>query len=251
MSRRKTGRSQRTRARRRRRLHARGLLAFVGGLGGVGVATALFALLPGTVADERAHAAARPCTTPQALPEEECIRTTPVTVVKIHIQGGRGASYWAKVEDQARGRRHVNFDSDEPLLRQLRAGEQVTAHLWRGDVTAVSGRELIQATGDSPQGAPLYGIATALACTVMGGLGLTAAWWWLRRTDSCLVGHPRGLRLVGWIAMGLVADAFATLWMLLWLDGPYWLHPIVWSAAAFPVPAALAVQHRHRRGEER
>lgn len=249
MSSRKTSRGERTRTRRRRRLHARGMLAFLGGLGGVTVAAVLFALLPGTVADERAYASARPCTTPQALPEEECVRTAPFTVMKIYIQGGRGASSWAKVEDQAHGRRHVDFDSGEPLLRRLRVGDQVTAHVWRGDITAVSDRGLMQATGDSPQGAPLYDIAAALACAVVGGLGLTAAWWWLRRTGSCLSGHPRGLRMAGWITMGLVADVFATLWMLLWLDGPYWLHPIIWwSAAVFPVLAALAVQHRNGSG---
>ncbi|MFD3701364.1 hypothetical protein ACFWUZ_35575 [Streptomyces sp. NPDC058646] len=251
MSRRKTRRSERTHARRRRRLHAKGVLAFLGGLGGVAATAVLFALLPGTVADERAHASARPCTTPHVLPEEECVRTAPVTVMKIHIQGGRGTSYWAKVEDQAHGRRHVDFDSDEPLLRRLRVGDQVTAHVWRGEITAVSGRELTQATGDSPHGAPLYDIAAALACTVIGGLGLTAAWWWLCRTDSCLAGHPRELRMAGWIALGLVVDTFATLWMLLWLDGPYWLQSIIWSAAAFPVLAALAVQHRKRSGGER
>ncbi|MEV6575033.1 hypothetical protein [Streptomyces sp. NPDC051577] len=57
--------------------------------------------------------------------------------------------------------------------------------------------------------------------------------------------------MAGWIALGLVVDTFATLWMLLWLVGPYWLHPIIWSAAAFPVLAALAVQHRERSGGER
>ncbi|MCY0933904.1 hypothetical protein [Streptomyces sp. H34-S4] len=250
MSARKTSRSERTRARRRRRLHAKGVLAFLGGLGSVAVAAALFTVLPETVAEERAYASARPCTTPQALPEEECIRTAPYTVLKIHIQGGRGAGYWAKVEDQAHGRRHVDFDTDEPLLRQLSVGDQVTAHVWRGDITAVSGREMVQASGDSPQGVPLYAIALGLVCAVMGGLGLAAAWWWLRRTDDCLAGHPRALRVSGWIAMGLAADAFATLWMLLWLDGPYWLHPIVWSAATFPVLAALAVQRRRRGGGE-
>ncbi|MCY0949077.1 hypothetical protein [Streptomyces sp. H27-S2] len=204
---RRTSRSERTRARRRRRPHAKGVLALLGGLSSVALAAVLFALLPGTVEDERAYASALLCTTPWALPEEECVRTEPYTVMKIYIQGGRGASYWAKVEDQAHGRRHVDFDGDEPLLRRLRVGDQVNAHVWRGDITAVSRRELIQATGGDPQGAPLYDIAAALACTVLGGLGLTAAWWWLRCTEACLAGHPRGLRMAGWIAMGLVADA--------------------------------------------
>ncbi|MGW0393408.1 hypothetical protein ACWDYJ_21415 [Streptomyces sp. NPDC003042] len=144
----------------------------------------------------------------------------------------------------------MDLDSDEPLLRRLRVGDQVTAHVWRGEITAVSGRELVQVTGDSPQGAPLYAIALGLVCSVMGGLGLAAAWWWLRRTDRCLTGHPRALRVSWWIAMGLIADAFAALWMLIWLDGPYWLHPIVWSTVAFPVLAVLAVQHRERSGGE-
>ncbi|MEU9379319.1 hypothetical protein AB0D94_36965 [Streptomyces sp. NPDC048255] len=129
-------------------------------------------------------------------------------------------------------------------------GDPVTAHVWHRDITAVSGRELVQATGDDPRGAPLYIIASGLACAAMGGLGLMAAWWWLRRTDDRLAGHPRELRVSGWIAMGLVADAFAALWVLLWLDGPYWLHPIVRSAVAFPVLAALPVQHRKRSGGE-
>ncbi|MFF5701027.1 hypothetical protein ACFY7H_00695 [Streptomyces sp. NPDC012794] len=208
----------------------------------------MFALLPGTVTDEHAHASAPPCTTPRALPEEECVRSLPYTVVKIHIQGGRGASYWAELEGQAHGRRHVDFDSDEPLLGRLRVGDQVTAHAWHGDITSVSGRGSIQTTGDSPQGAPLYVIAVGLMCAAVGGLGLAAAWWWLRRTDDCLPGHPRGLRVAGWICTGLAVDAFATLWLLLWLDGPYWLHPVIWCAATLPVVAALAVRYRKRSG---
>ncbi|MCX4776929.1 hypothetical protein [Streptomyces sp. NBC_01264] len=54
MSSRKTSRGERSRNRRRRRLHAKGVLAFLGGLGGVVVPAVLLALLPRTVADARA-----------------------------------------------------------------------------------------------------------------------------------------------------------------------------------------------------
>ncbi|MFE2328137.1 hypothetical protein ACFXD5_30240 [Streptomyces sp. NPDC059385] len=180
------GRSKRSEraARRPPRPRLGGALALLGGLVGLILAAVVFAGVPDVLTEAEAYDSAVACPSAGPLPAgdgneigyEDCLREVPYTVVEVSGKGARSSGY---LVDLANGseRVRVGFDSDPPLGADLRKGDRVTARVWRGEITAVSGRGSTQPTDEDPDTASEWRILLGLALTA-GGL---FALWYGRR----------------------------------------------------------------------
>ncbi|MEV7522172.1 hypothetical protein [Streptomyces sp. NPDC091371] len=210
-----------------------GALALLGGLVCLALAAAVFAGIPDTLAEERAYASARPCPTAAPLPDEDCLRDVPYTVVDAKADGGRSSGYWASLTNQA-GRTRVDFSGGEPLASHLRKGEPVTARVWRGGIMAVSWHSLTQATREDPDGNTRWGVLLGLVLTAGGVFGLWSGWWLLRHTEDYLAGRTRPLAVAGWCLTGVPALIPVSWAGSVFLAAPPW-YRIVLSAAFLAV----------------
>ncbi|MFD7555054.1 hypothetical protein ACFV9E_11035 [Streptomyces sp. NPDC059835] len=170
------GRSKRS-ARRPPRPRRRGALALLGGLVGLLLAAAVFAGVPDALAKAGAYDAAVACPSAAPLPDADCLREVPYTVVEVSAKGARSSGYLVDLADGS-GRVRVGFDGDPPLGSEPRKGDRVTARVWRGEITAVSGRGSTRPTDEDPDTASDWPVLLGLALTAGGLLGL----WYGRRS---------------------------------------------------------------------
>ncbi|MFJ8017458.1 hypothetical protein [Streptomyces sp. NPDC096339] len=203
-----------------------GALALLGGLVCLALAAAVLVGIPVTLAEERAYAAARPCPTAAPLPDEDCLREIPYTVVDAEASGGRSSGYRASLTNED-GRVRVHFFGGQPLAYRLRKGDRVTARVWRGEITAVSRQAVTQATGADPDGDSRWGIAFGLALAAGGLFGLWAGWWLLRHPEEYQGGRTRPLAVAGWILAGALALVPLGVLGSIFLDAPLWYRIVV------------------------
>ncbi|MFE0579710.1 hypothetical protein [Streptomyces sp. NPDC058874] len=130
----------------------------------------------------------------------------------------------------------------------LPAADELSAYAAQADISGGGSSDLAPAVVSLSTEGPLYSVALALVTLVIGALGLFACW--------CLVGPPgrmswgrsKSLTLAAWAALALIADAFLILWLLVWLGGPYWLHPTLWLLTVLPAAvSAVALRTKGAR----
>lgn len=158
----------------------RGTLALLGGLVGLLLAAAVLAGVPDLLAKAEAYDAAVACPSADPLPDEDCLRDVPYTVVEVEAEGARSSGYQVSLVNQA-GRVRVGFDGGPPLASGLRKGDRVTARVWRGGITAVSGQGSTQPTDEDPDTASDWPILLGLALAAGGLFGLWSGRRLLRR----------------------------------------------------------------------
>lgn len=229
-------RRARDRARRVRKVRRRGMLALFAGaaslLAGVWL---LVAVLPSSLAEERAFKAAAPCLSSVTAPRTDCLQATWFTIDDIRMRKGRGSSSSAHLSGPPAWSGRVDFASENPLLRRLHPGEQVAGTVWLGEVVTISAQGTRQWTSAHPVGDPLLTAGSCLVFVLAGGLGVFAGRWWVKRPQDCVHGNPAPLATAGWSVLGLCSYAIV---LMLWLraqDAPVWLLPVLWLIAALPV----------------
>lgn len=134
---------------------------------------ALFlAVVPDLIDDERAFAAAVPCSA-SAGGADGCLRevtaTVEGTVIKDEVK-------YEEFSVRLRGPREVSGEVDmgapDPLLKDLRPGDVVTVTLWQDYVVAVVKGGRSQETADTPLGEPQ--LATAVGSALLSAGAFTA-----------------------------------------------------------------------------
>ncbi|WP_175407923.1 hypothetical protein [Streptomyces sp. TRM64462] len=233
-----------------------GVVAVLAGLGlGAGTLALTLVVIPDARAEERAFAAAAPCTAPLpagvAVAREECLRELDFTVRNVSITRGKSSRYAASLTREAadgggRAWERVEFGGEEPLLGRLERGDRVTATVWRGTVVEAAAHGTSQRTKGHPQGAmgdtTLIAAATALGTPA----ALAYGWWALTRCRTIAAGHrARGLSPEGWAATGVAALAPFSLVAAAALERPAWWTTPLWAAAA--VGVALLWRRRAAR----
>jgi fatty acid desaturase len=144
-------------------------------------------------------------------------------------------------------RAEVPYEPDErTYAAPLPAGDELSAHTGHVDITGRVSSDLTQAIVPLSSDGPLYSLTLALVTLVIGTLGLFACWFLLSPSGWLSWSRPRHLMVAAWAALALIADAFLVLWLLVWLGGPYWLHPLLWLLTVVPGAVVSAVVLRRK-----
>ncbi|MFD5142570.1 hypothetical protein [Streptomyces sp. NPDC058401] len=195
----------RTTPHRRPRPHLLAALFLPGGLACLALAALVASSVPATLAKERAYSSALPCPAMARPEDKNCLRLVPHTVLNTKIFDGRGAQYEARLASGSASPLTVRFSGDSPLLVRLHRGDPVTATVWRGRITSVTGRGVSQATPADPTGDYLYPIALSLLLTTVGAFGLWFVWWLLRHPGDYAAGRTRSVSVAGWVLAGVLS----------------------------------------------
>ncbi len=218
---------------------------------GAGLAAAVLytagTAIPAARADERAFAAAVPCTRPLSAGDarEECLRDVEFTVRAVSVSPGRQARHSALLARGGRPPRWVGFRGGEPLLERLERGERVTGTVWRGQVVRITGRGTTQLTDAHPAGGSgdmvFLGVSAAAGTAGACGIG----WWALTRHRLLAArARVRNLSAEGWAGLGLGGCALASVPLAAGAEWPLWWTAPVWAAAS----AGIVLLGRRRPG---
>ncbi|MFG2294600.1 hypothetical protein [Streptomyces sp. NPDC048603] len=127
---------------------------------------------------------------------------------------------------------------DEPdeqtYAASLPAGDELSAQVGHVDIAGGGSSDMAQAIVPLATEGPLYSMALALVTLVIGTLGVFAGWCLLSPPGWVFRDRSKTLTVAAWAALALIADSFLILWLLLWLGGPYWLHPLLWLLTVVP-----------------
>ncbi|MFI8323832.1 hypothetical protein [Streptomyces sp. NPDC085529] len=171
----------------------------------------LIGVLPTVAAEERAFLAASACRGPET---RNCLRTASFTVETVALPRGKSESGRVRVVSPQGGDAHPQFNGIGPFLERIRAGDRVTATLWRGRIVVLADDEGGQRTAAHPVGDPLFCAAFGITLVLAGGLGTYAAWRWTRHPESSARRHPAALVRATWTATLLGVYAFALMAVL-------------------------------------
>ncbi|MFD9519517.1 hypothetical protein [Streptomyces sp. NPDC059979] len=197
----------------------------LGGLVCLSPAAVAFLLVPDIRAREHAHRTARPC--PTSLPAEavDCALEFPATAAEVRtVTVGRASlDYEARLTSERGEPFRVRFDAGRPIAAGLRPGDQVTARLWRGDVTSVSRLDATQATTRAPGGAIGWAL---LPGWLLAAVAVHAVWcgtWILRHTESYRAGRTSPLTIAAAVLAGTLPILLLAATVTYLFDGPPWL----------------------------
>lgn len=193
------------------------------------------AWLPSDLGRHQDYVRAEPCPTDATVQEwENCLRTVSFTVESTKNNRSRSGSYKATLSGAPFWNGTVAFGDPDPLLEQLRPGDQVTATVWRGHVMTVGARGVRQSTSDEPRDEPQMTVAigTFLGLLAAMGLGLGAVRMARPRDHEPYTWRPYGRPLL--ITMMITCAAVGL--PAVWLGIPSWVVPTV----AVPVVAWTA-----------
>ncbi|MEU1801224.1 hypothetical protein [Streptomyces sp. NPDC019937] len=140
------------------------------------VSAGLFAIVPGTLADERAYATAPAC--PGGTRSDACTVTVPATVKGTEDQpSGKSVRYWLLVTERGTDVvRRVRMAGSEPVYDSVRAGDEVTLTYWRGEIRTVTFGAAAQDTHASPAHGWRLPVAFGLLALPFGIAMLLAGW---------------------------------------------------------------------------
>lgn len=172
-----------------------GLCALLLGAGLLAAAGVGLAVVPESVAEERAFRSARPC---GPAPRPDCLRPVHATVGGTEIRDHPKNPRYELRLTGARVPRVLPMGGAEPLLRHLRAGDEVVVTRWRDYAPAVSKDGVTQSTDDTPEGRSLFTTAGSLALAALGLFAARAGRAALTRAPAFAVtGVPPRLLLRG------------------------------------------------------
>ncbi|MGW2893178.1 hypothetical protein ACWDAO_00720 [Streptomyces sp. NPDC001212] len=148
----------------------------------------VLAMVPDTMAEERAYQAARPC---GSAVTEDCLRSVQATVRDTVIKRGSKeySRYALELDGPDPGPWVVDLKGAEPLLRHLRAGDVVTVTMWRDYEIAVGKDGVTQPAKDTPEGRPGFTTAAALGTITFG--------WFVVRVGGQVVARAPGYATTG------------------------------------------------------
>ncbi|MFJ3974192.1 hypothetical protein [Streptomyces sp. NPDC090021] len=144
---------------------------------------------------------------------------------------------------------------DEPdeqtYAASLPAGDELNARVRHVDIAGGGSGEMAQAVAPLATEGPLYSMALTLVTLIIGTLGMFVCWRLLSPVGwaswgRLSLGRSKCLVVAAWAALALIADSFLILWLLVWLDGPYWLHPLLWLLTGIPGTVVTTVALRVR-----
>ncbi|MEU3353328.1 hypothetical protein [Streptomyces sp. NPDC037389] len=154
---------------------------------GVVLATAVGILLllvaPAKRAEERDFLAAPMCSTATTATTGDCLRPEPLTVVKVvRDEMKKTPSYELRVADRDRKSRLVPLKGQHPVVDVVKAGDQVTAWYWRGEIRAFGFRGERQYTDAAPTNDFRFPAAVGLGLAPFSLAFLWSAYWLARRS---------------------------------------------------------------------
>ncbi|THA63887.1 hypothetical protein E6P78_21030 [Streptomyces sp. A0958] len=161
----------------------------------------LLALVPGTVDDVDAYAAAPACRAGQPR-SAGCTTAVPATVrATENVSTGRGVRYWltAAERDAAPGAdavHRIHMVGTKPVYSAVRPGDEVTLVYWRGEIRTVRFGAVTQETKASPSEDWRFPVAFGLLLVPFGLVLLHAAWWYRYRYPSAT--HMAPMRFMVW-----------------------------------------------------
>ncbi|MEU8524048.1 hypothetical protein AB0C77_00370 [Streptomyces sp. NPDC048629] len=225
----------------------RAVLSGLAGLSALVAGTALFALLPHAMSEERAlHAA----TESPGTATRVCLRAAWFTVESVRVHRGKGPGGRVEVSGSDEAAGEVTFSGVSEFLEQVRPGDCVAGTIWRGEIIVLWEGEAGQRTDAHPEGASQSAAGVGIILFLGGGWGVHASLWHLRtREPSAHRRRPHPLARSGWTVAGLSA------WTLLLLLVLYGWNRTMGAFFAGWIPAALAagafLVHGGLRGRER
>ncbi|MYW64532.1 hypothetical protein GTY65_10690 [Streptomyces sp. SID8379] len=174
--------------------------------------------------------------------QKDCLVLGRLTVVKaVTDHGGKTPHYEVTLKDRDLWQGEVDFSDPEPLFERLRAGDRVTATVWRRDITALDRDGVVQSTIDAPrdelQMNAAFGLLAALVAAEAAAFG--AARLVSPRSHAPFAWDPYGRRLLLTILLACCGVGFPAVWA----GTPWWTVP----AIVVPVVAGAAVV-LYRRG---
>ncbi|MFJ3927022.1 hypothetical protein [Streptomyces sp. NPDC090022] len=137
-----------------------------------------------------------------------------------------------------------NVPDERTYAATLPTGDESGAPAAHGDIAGIGSSDMAQAAVPLTSDGPLHSLALTIVTLVIGALGFFVGWYLLRRPGRGPHGRSRSLAIAGWAALGMIADSFLILWLLVWLGGPYWLHPLLWLLTVVPVAIVCAAAAR-------
>ncbi|MFG2335527.1 hypothetical protein [Streptomyces yangpuensis] len=133
---------------------------------------------------------------------------------------------------------------EQTYAASLPAGDELNAQVGHLDIAGGGSSGMTQAIAPLATEGPLYSMALTLVTLIIGTLGMFASWCLLSPTGWASWRRSKCLVVAAWAALALIADSFLVLWLLLWLDGPYWLHPLLWLLTGIPGTVVTTVALR-------
>ncbi|MFD7285253.1 hypothetical protein [Streptomyces sp. NPDC059863] len=126
---------------------------------------------------------------------------------------------------------NVTFPHSDPVLSEMRPGDNVVGLIWHGQVVEVrdaDGRR--QQTSAGPVGWAEDRLGGALACVSFGLAALVGGLWPLFAPGDRR--HAKAAAMVRWHGVGMGAAAVLTLWAQANNDWPMWAIPALWGPLA-------------------
>ncbi|MFJ5173952.1 hypothetical protein ACIQJX_09365 [Streptomyces griseoviridis] len=124
------------------------------------------AVVPASVAEERAFRSALPCGVATL---DDCLRPVTATVSGTEIRDHpKNPRYDLHLTGAPAAPRSLPMGGADPLLRHLRAGDEVVVTRWRDYAPAVTKDGVTQSTDDTPEGRSLFTTAGSLALAALG-----------------------------------------------------------------------------------
>ncbi|WNI25007.1 hypothetical protein [Streptomyces sp. ITFR-16] len=151
------------------------------------VAAGLLALVPGTVAEREAYAAAPVCAAGEPR-SGDCTTTLPATVeAKEDVRSGKSIHHeltLAEREGPGNRTHRLRMIGSAPVYDTVRTGDEVTFTYWRGEILTVRFGDAAQETERSPADDWRVPVAAGLLLLPFGLILLWAVWWYRYRYRS-------------------------------------------------------------------
>ncbi|MFJ4681628.1 hypothetical protein [Kitasatospora sp. NPDC088783] len=187
--------------------HTWTLTAAVVGTALLAAALACGIVVPFSVAEERAYRAAAPCPA-DAAPDADCLYSLTARVRGTHIDTRpKQQQFTLRLDGPPPVPAELDFPGQDPLLRHLLPGEQVTVTHWHEYTVAVTRGTTTQTSSDTPIDEPELITGLALILLTLGTYTLNA---------SVLARRPRpaGVGLPSVLADRAKAALTAAVWTL-------------------------------------
>ncbi|WTW99273.1 hypothetical protein OG216_40665 [Streptomycetaceae bacterium NBC_01309] len=165
--------------------------------------------LVGYLDDLDPYADARPCPN-GAPPHDDCLTEVPLQVTSVVDVPGKNARHALVLTGGDFANRHVGVSPSGPMMRNVEAGDQVVATVWRNRVISLVAEGRTERTHETPHDDASFAIMGVVVALSSGAVCARVSWWLLRNRRSLLDDAPRPVTgAPGPVEVGLVVVALS------------------------------------------
>lgn len=165
--------------------------------------------LVGHLDDLDPYADARPC--PNGVPpHDDCLAEVRLQVTSVVDVPGKNAQHALVLTGGEFAHRQVSVSPSGPMMRNVEAGDEVVATVWRDRVISLAAEGRTERTHETPHDDASFAIMGVVVASASGAVCARVSWWLLRNRRSLLDDAPQPVAdAAGPADVGLVVVALS------------------------------------------